>query len=338
MGVALTNLLKIRETSFKDLENKILVVDGQNMLYQFLTTIRQSDGGLFTDSNGNVTSHLIGLISRITNFLSKKLKLVFVFDGKVPEIKYLELQRRKSIKLDAQKKYETAVEQKNIEDMKKFASRTSRLTKEMVDEAISLIKAMGLPVIQAPSEGEAQAAHIVSKGEAYAIISQDADSLIFGATRVVRNLNVSGKRKIGATYKTINPEIIELNENLNELGITRDQLIYLAILVGTDYNIGGIKGIGPKNAIKLVKEHKNPEDIFNNLEWTFDISWKEVFNTIKNIPVTDDYELFWSDYDKEKIIEILVDKHNFSEERVNSLFEKLDKTQQDNKQKSLFEY
>ena len=338
MGVALTNLLKIREINIKDLEGKILVVDGQNMLYQFLTTIRQQDGSLLTDSEGRITSHLIGLISRLINFLSKKLKIIFVFDGKVPELKYKELQRRKSIKVDAQKKYEEASQKENIEDMKKYASRTTRLTKEMIDEAIELLKAMGIPVIQAPSEGEAQAAHMVAKGDAYAIISQDADSLLFGATRVIRNLNVSGRRKIGATYKTVSPEIIELSENLNELGIDRNQLMLLSILVGTDYNIGGIKGIGPKKALKLVHDFKEPEKLFAEVDWNFDVSWKEVYETLKSIPTTDDYELKWNNFDKDKIKEILVDKHDFSADRINSLFEKLEKVADDNQQKSLFEY
>jgi flap endonuclease-1 len=338
MGVALTNLLKIREISIKDLEGKILVVDGQNMLYQFLTTIRQQDGSLLTDSHGRVTSHLIGLISRLTNFLSKKLKIIFVFDGKVPDLKYNEIQRRKGIKIDAQKKYEEASAKKNIEEMKKYASRTTRLTKEMVAEAIELLKAMGIPVVQAPSEGEAQAAHMVAKGDAYAIISQDADSLLFGATKVVRNLNVSGRRKMGATYKTVSPEMIELSENLNNLGIDRDQLMLLSILVGTDYNIGGIKGIGPKKALKLVKEFKEADKIFAEVSWEFEVSWQEVYDTLKNIPTTDDYKLKWNNFDKEKIKEILVDKHDFSADRINSLFEKLEKVADQNQQKSIFEF
>ncbi len=338
MGVALTNLLKIREISIKDLANKILVVDGQNMLYQFLTTIRQQDGSLLTDSHGRVTSHLIGLISRLTNFLSKKLKLVFVFDGKVPDLKNRELQRRKTIKIDAQKKYEEASQKEDIEEMKKYASRTTRLTKDMVDEAIELLRAMGIPVVQAPSEGEAQAAHMVARGDAYAIVSQDADSLLFGATKVVRNLNVSGRRKIGATYKTVSPEMIELAENLNELGIDRNQLILLSILVGTDYNVGGIKGIGPKKALKLVKEFKEADKIFEQVEWTFDVSWQKVYDTLKNIPTTNDYEIKWNNFDKDKIKQILVDKHDFSADRINSLFEKLEKVADDNSQKSIFEF
>ncbi len=203
--------------------------------------------------------------------------------------------------------------------MKKYASRSTRLTKEHVEEAKLLLSAMGIPVIQAPSEGEAQAAHIVAKGDAYAIISQDSDSLLFGATRVVRNLSVSGKRKIE---------------------MDRDQLIVLSMLVGTDYNVGGIKGIGPKKAMKLIKEIDSTEKIFEEVKWEehFTVSWKEVYDLLHNIPVTDDYELTWTEYDKDKIRELLVDKHDFAEERVNSLFDKLDKSAKNNLQKSLFEY
>lgn len=340
MGVALTKILKIKEISFKDLENKTLVVDGQNMLYQFMTTIRQQDGALLTDSKGNVTSHLIGLISRVTNFLSKKLKLIFVFDGDVPELKHKELQKRKDAKIKAKQKYEEAKAAEDIKEMKKYASRSTRLTRKHVEEAKKLLDAMGIPVVQAPSEGEAQAAHIVAKGDAYAIISQDADSLLFGATRVVRNLSVSGRRKIGATYKSINPELISLTENLNALNIDRNKLIVLAMLIGTDYNVGGIKGIGPKKALKLIKEHKDNNEIFEEVQWneTFEVPWKKIYDLLHNIPVTDNYKLEWQEYNKEKIKKILVDKHDFSEDRVNSLFEKLDKSIENNKQKSLSDF
>lgn len=340
MGTAITNILTIKEINISHLSNKVLVVDGQNMLYQFLTSIRQQDGSLLTDSKGQVTSHLIGLIARVTNFMSKKLKLVFVFDGTVPELKHKELQKRKQNKIHAEKKYQEAKSAENIEEMKKFASRTTRLTKEMVEEAKLLLNAIGIPVIQAPSEGEAQAAHMVAKGDAYAIVSQDADSLLFGATKVVRNLNVSGRRKYGSTYKSISPEIIDLSENLNNLGIDRNQLIILSMLVGTDYNIRGIKGIGPKKALKLVKEIKDKEKLFEEVKWdeNFEISWEKVYETLNTVPVTDDYVIEWKNFDKEKITELLVKKHDFSEDRVNGLFEKLEKAQADNSQKSIFEY
>jgi len=340
MGTAITSLLKIKETSIKELSGKTLVVDGHNMLYQFLTTIRQQDGSLLTDRNGNVTSHLIGLIARLTTFLQNNIKLIFVFDGKVPDLKKQELQKRKTAKISAQEKYETAKSEENVADMKKYASRTTRLTPELLEEAKTLIGAIGIPIVQAPSEGEAQAAKIVSNGDAYAIVSQDADSLLFGATRVIRNLNISGKRKVGATYKKVYPEIIELSENLNELHIDREKLIFLAMLVGTDYDVGGIKGIGPKTAISLVKKYDKPEDLFEEVKWSehFSISWEEVYDTIININIIDDYSLEWKPFDKKKIRALLVDKHDFSEERISRLFEKLELTAELNKQKSIFDY
>ncbi len=340
MGTAITSLLKIKETSIKELSGKTLVIDGQNMLYQFLTTIRQQDGSLLTDKNGNVTSHLIGLISRLTNFLQNNLKIIFVFDGKVPDLKKQELQKRKEVKISAQEKYETAKAKENIADMKKYASRTTRLTPDLLEEAKVLIDAIGLPIVQAPSEGEAQAARIVANGDAYAIVSQDADSLLFGATRVVRNLNIAGKRKMGATYKKVYPEIIELSETLNHLQIDRKKLILLAMLVGTDYNVGGIKGIGPKTAISLVKKYDKPEELFEEVKWFnhFTVDWKDVYDALINVAVIDDYSLEWKPFDKEKIRAILVDKHDFSEERMARLFEKLEKTAELNKQKSIFDY
>ena len=257
MGIAITDLLSKKEISLDELKGKIVLVDSHMMLYQFLTTIRQRDGSQLTDSKGNVTSHLVGLLARIPNLMAKDIKLAFVFDGTAPELKKKERDRRKDLKIDAKKKYEEAAKEDDIELMKKYAARTTFLTKEAIDEAKNLIKAFGLPVIQAPSEAEAQAAHMVSKGDGDIVATNDADALIFGAESVVRNLSIAGKRKktskIG--YETIKPEIVSLNDTLNNLGIDQDQLIILAMLVGTDFNLGGIKGIGPKNALKIVKKH-----------------------------------------------------------------------------------
>jgi len=216
----------------------------------------------------------------------------------------------------------------------------SRLTKEMIEEAQQLITALGLPVIQAPSEGEAQAAHIVNKGDAFASVSQDFDSLLFGTKKLVRNLTVSEKRKLPnkLAYETIKPEILDLTENLNNLGIDQEQLIALGMLVGTDFNIGGIKGIGPKNALKLVKQYgKNFDTLFTQTKWNeyFEISWQEVYHTIHDMPTTDDYELNWKNIDTEKTMKLLCDEHNFSKERIESALSKLTQETEKNKQKNL---
>lgn len=326
MGVKLTELLKIKEINFDDLKGKTIAIDASNHLYQFLSSIRERDGSLLKDSKGQVTSHLVGLFSRTTNLMQKNIKLVYVFDGKVPELKHAETARRKAVKIDAQKRYEAAAEQQDVEEMKKYASRTSRLTPEMIAEAKKLLLALGIPIIQAPAEGEAQASYMTQK-DVYAIASQDADSLIFGAKRVIRNLSITGKKKMPGklSYADVSPERIILKDNLEHLNITQDQLIALSILIGTDYNTGGIKGIGPKNALKLVKEYKTDFDaMFKHTKWDehFDYPWKEVFDTIKNMPVTDDYSLAWGKINKDEVIKLLVHEHDFSLERVNSSLDK----------------
>lgn len=343
MGVALTELLLIKEIDIEFLRNKVLVVDAPMWLYQFLSSIRQRDGSLLTDSNGNVTSHLTGLLSRISNLAQQSIKLAFVFDGEPPKLKKLTLEKRKGIKLEAQKNFEKAREKADEELMKKYAARTSRLSNEMIVEAKKLVEAFGIPVIEAPSEAEAQASLIAKNGDVFAIATNDADALLFDAPKIVRNLNMAGKKKKTnkLSYETINPDLIELEVNLKHLGINHDQLVALAMLIGTDYNIGGIKGIGPKTALKIVKKHGNNfEKLFDEAKWNdfFDFSWNEVFDLIKNIPVDIHYHLKWTDVDEEKIMKLLVDKHDFSEERVKSQIEGLIKTKNKGSQKGLGEF
>ncbi|MAG91536.1 flap endonuclease-1 [Candidatus Woesearchaeota archaeon] len=343
MGVALTELLVMKEIDLDFLRNKVLVVDAPMWLYQFLSSIRQRDGSLLTDSEGNVTSHLMGLMTRISNLSQQNIKLAFVFDGEPPKLKKLTLEKRKETKIEAQKKFERAKEKEDLELMKKYAARTSRLTPEMIDEAKKLVEAFGLPAINAPSEAEAQASFIVKNGDAFALATNDADALLFESPQVVRNLNMAGKKKRTnkLSYETINPELIRLEENLKHLGISQEQLIALAMLIGTDYNAGGIKGIGPKNALKLVKKYGNNLDtMFKEAKWSenFDFSWNEVFDLIKSIDVDKDYGLEWSPVDEEKIMKLLVDKHDFSEERVKSQVEALVKENKKKNQKGLSDF
>jgi flap endonuclease-1 len=342
MGLAITEILTPKEITIEDLKNKTLAVDTYNLLYQFLSSIRQADGSLLQDSKGRVTSHLTGLFHRITKLMSYNMKFIFCFDGEVPALKNRERERRKELKVEAQKKYEEASQKENLEEMKKFAARTSRLTREMVEDAKELIRALGQCIVEASSEGEAQASYIVRKGDADYVLSQDADCFMFGATKLVKNLTISGKRKKpGAyTYEEVSPEVIELKDVLKELAIDQEQLIILGILVGTDYNIGGIKGIGPKKALGLIKKHnKDYDSLFKEAKWDdhFDFSWKEIFDLIKHMKVSEHYQLRWEPVDNEKIIKVLVDEHDFSRERVESSLAKLAESA-DRKQKSLSDF
>ncbi len=343
MGLKFKDIVQVEEIKFSELNNKILVVDTFNMLYQFLSSIRSADGTPLKDSKGNVTSHLAGLFSRVSNLMQKNLKLAFVFDGKPPQLKHEERQRRRQIKEEAKKAYEIAKEREDIGGMKKYAMRTTTLTKEMVDEAKYLLDLMGLPVIQAPSEGEAQVAFMAKKGDADYGVSQDYDSLLYGTPNLVRNLSISGKKKRTSklSFETIKPEVINLTKTLNSLGLDNDQLIVLAMLVGTDYNRAGIKGIGPKKALKLVKEYgKDFDALFKEVKWeeTYELGWNEIYYLFKNMPTSDDYDLSFRRYDKDKILEFLCDKHDFSRQRIESTLQKLDKSLPSQQQKGLGEF
>lgn len=341
MGLQFKELVVKKEISIRDLSGKVLAVDAMNMLYQFLTTIRSPDGTVLTDSKGRVTSHLIGLFSRTAALMEQGLKLVFVFDGRPPEIKQKTWEKRTAAKKEASLKLKEAEEEGDVESMRKFAARTAVLTKDMREDAKAVITALGLPIVQAPSEGEAQTARMVKNGDAYASVSQDYDNLIFDCPLLVRNLSIEGRRKkAGAfAYQKVNPELISLKEVLDHLGLNLDQLIVLAILVGTDYNPGGVKGIGPKTGLKLLKEHGNDfETIFAKVEWGKhypDLTWQEVFDTIKKMPVTDNYKLEWKKIDEKNLLKLLVEEHDFSEERVRVKLEKLKEAQKEMAQKGL---
>jgi flap endonuclease-1 len=341
MGTNLKDLLIMKEIDFPDLKDKLLIVDSFNILYQFLSNIRQPDGTPLKDSRGRVTSHLTGLFTRTTNLMSRGIKLGFVFDGQPPALKHMEHERRAEIKKEAMHEYQKAKEAGNIEEMKKFASRTSRLTTEMIEESKELIRALGLPVIQAKSEGEAQMAYVVNHAKAFAGVSEDYDSLLYGINNLVKNLTISGKRKIGAAYINIKPKIINFSENINNLGIDREQLIALALLVGTDYNYGGIKGIGPKTAIKLVKKHgKDFDSLFKETEWDkhFDIPWTEIYDVINKMPVNTDFDLKFGKVNPDKIRQMLIEEHDFSKERVESSLSKVIKEEPNKDQKGLGEW
>ncbi|MEK6857690.1 MAG: flap endonuclease-1 [Nanoarchaeota archaeon] len=343
MGVNLRDIIIRKPITLEELKGKIIVIDSFNILFQFLTTIRSREGNLLTDSKGNVTSHLIGLFSRTANFMQHGIKPVFVFDGVHPELKHKEIERRIEIKQEAQKKYEQAKAQEDVELMKKYAARTTRLTPQMIDEAKKLVTLLGLPVIQAPSEGEAQASFIVKQGDGWAVSSQDYDSILYATPRLIQNLSIAGKRKKTKTLATVivSPELIDLKENLQNIGVTQDQLIAIAMLVGTDYNIGGVKGIGPKNAIKLVKKHGlNFEQLFEEVKWSehCETSWRDVFKMFKEMPVEKEYKIKFNSVDVEGLKKFLIEERDFGAERVEKTLEPLLKQEKNKNQKGLFDF
>ncbi len=341
MGVKIKDILEVEEIKIDDLNGKTLVVDAMNVLYQFLSSIRQYDGTPLMDSKGNITSHLSGVFYRITNLIEKGLDFVFVFDGKSPEFKKLTQKKRIEKKEEAERKWKEAIEKEDFEEAKKYAQATSRLSSEMIEETKELLDAMGINYVVAPSEGEAQAAYMAkTDSRIYGVLSQDLDSLLFGAPVVVRNVSVGLKKKIPGTkqYVSVSPERIVLDKSLKNMEISQDQLIMIGILVGTDYNEGGVKGIGAKKALKLVKKYENMEDLLENIEWNFDVDFLDLFYFFKEPPVTNDYNIEVKKINEDKIKDILVERHEFSENRIENTIEKLKKAKERKKQRSLFNW
>ena len=263
MGLNLKDLVVREKTTLESFASRIIAIDAYNALYQFLATIRGYDGAQLADSQGAVTSHLSGLFYRNINFLSLGIRPVYVFDGKPPSMKSAEIMRRKKAKKDASIKYERAISEGNMADARKYAQQTTSMQDGMVDDSKKLLDMFGIPYVDAPSEGEATAAYMTQTGKAYASASQDFDSVLFGAKKLVRNFTNSGRRKIPNrnTYVDVVPEIIESSRTLEELKLTKEQLVDIGILIGTDFNPDGFERVGPKTALKLIREHTRLEDI-----------------------------------------------------------------------------
>jgi len=316
MGVNIRGIVELKGTSLEALTGKIVAVDAYNTLYQFLSIIRQPDGTPLTDSSGRTTSHLSGLIYRTTNLMGAGLKLVFVFDGKPSELKAKVIKDRSERREEALRKWEEA---KVLfpEDAFKYAQASARIDATIVEDAKTLLTLMGIPYVQAPSEGEAQAAYMVQKGDAELVSSQDYDSLLFGAPITIRNLS--------APRKKAKLEVVELKALEEKHGITREELIDIAILVGTDFN-EGIKGVGVKRALKLIRKHHSIENLLSEaaIGTREGIEDYELVRDIFLHPdVNKSYELKWGTPDAGKIKEFLCKKHDFSEERVSKTLEKI---------------
>lgn len=327
MGVDLSEIIPKRKTTLEEFSGKSVAIDGYNALYQFLAIIRQPDGTPLKDRTGRVTSHLSGILYRSTNLIEKGIRLAYVFDGEPPELKEMEIRRRRAVKEEAAQRYEAALKVGKIEDARKYAQATSQLKDLMVSDSKRLLDALGIPWIQAPSEGEAQASFMASHGEVWAAGSQDHDCLLFGAPRILKNLAITGRRKLPGrnAYVEVEPEVIELSRVLSELGLTREQLVDVGILVGTDFNPDGVRGIGPKTAVKLIKEHGSLESIPEEIKQKLgDPEQLESIRTIFLKPkTTSDYSLRWKKADLDQVVRFLCGERDFSEERVRKAVEKM---------------
>jgi len=323
MGVNLSPIVTAQEIELEDLRGKTVAVDAYNTIFQFLSIIRQPDGKPLMDAEGRVTSHLSGLLYRTANLIEAGIEPSFVFDGKPNELKAGTIEERIARREKARQEYEEALAEGDMKKAFSKAQQTSRITPEILETSKKLISLMGLPVIQAPSDGEAQAAYMCGKGDVYAAASQDFDSILFGAPLLVRNLTISGRRKVPGKqlYRDVKTELIDSKTMLESLGVTREQLVDVCIMIGTDFN-AGVNGIGPKKGLKLIQKYGTLEKVMDDTD--IDIpEYEDVREIFLNGPKSDDYSVKIAEMDKEGILDLMTE-YGFSEDRVNSVISKID--------------
>lgn len=318
MGVKFRDLISPEQLKFEDLDGKTVALDAANVIYQFLSSIRQTDGTPLKDRNGRITSHFSGILYRTSALIERGIKPIYVFDGQSSILKSETQSMRREVKVESERKWKEALDEGRIEEAKKYASRSSRMSPEIVEGSKKLLKLMGIPYIQAKGEGEAQASYMVDQGDAWCVASQDYDCLLFGAPRMVKNLTISGTRA--------NLELIELEKILGKLEISREQLVDLALLVGTDFNLG-IKGIGAKKGLKLIKKYGDVYQALESMDVQMDVDPKILRDMFLSYEFVSNYQLKWQKADKNGIVAFLCREHDFSEERVLSALDKLKKMQ-----------
>jgi len=309
-----------------DLRGKSFAVDANNYLYQFLSLIRMPDGTPLHDSHGNITSHLAGLMFRSTRLIHDyDIHLVFVFDGEPPELKQHEIMKRRELREKATLEWHEALEKGDYATAFSKAVMTSRLTRSLVEDAKYLLSLLGIPLVQAQSEAEAQGAYMAMKGEVWAASSKDYDSLLFGAPRLLRFLTISGREFLPSKgiSRPLKPELIELDSFLGSYSITREQLIDIAIMIGTDFN-EGVKGIGPKTALNLIQKHGEIENLPSEVKAKIETQDYEVVRRFFLHPnLTSDYTLRYTEMNEDGLYHFLCHQRNFSRDRVETVIRRM---------------
>ncbi len=326
MGVNLSDIVPVERRELEDLSGQTLAIDAYNAIYQFLSIIRGPDGTPLKDSRGRVTSHLTGLLYRNINLLEANIRPAYVFDGHPHVMKAHTLAERSERRAKAHEDWKEAVSDGDVERARSKATQSSRINNEIVESSRILLTYLGIPVVQAPEEGEAQAAYMAQQGAVWAASSQDYDALLFGAPRLVRNLNITGRRKMPGSkeYRDVHIEVVELLKVLEANGLeSREQLIDLCMLMGTDYN-PGIRGIGPKKGLKLIKEKGTLDRALEAINESIPDREviKEIFLRVEHL---DDYKLEWRPAQRDKIVEFMCNEHEFSEARVTAALDRLEK-------------
>lgn len=332
MGVNLSDLTEPKSMEMEDLRGKKVAIDTYNIVYQFMSAIRQPDGYPLCDSKGRTTSHLTGLLHRTASLIEAGIEPVFVFDGKPHPLKQATLDGRKERREKAEQEWKDAVERGDMKTAHTKAQQTSRMTDEVKESAKELIRYMGLPIVDAPSDGEQEAAYICRRKDVWATASQDFDSLLFGTPVLLRNLTMTGRRKVPGKdiYREIKTEVIDSEEFLWNLGISREQLVDMCILMGTDFNTG-IKGIGPKKALKLVRDNGDLESVLRKIGEDIP-DYQEIRGIFLDYEGSDDYSVEHGPLDRQAVVDMLT-SYDFSADRVNSALDRIESARKEEERK-----
>jgi len=326
----------VKESLIKNYFGRKVAIDASMAIYQFLIAIRQ-DGNQLTNDEGEVTSHLAGLFYRTIRLLENGIKPVFVFDGKPPQMKSGELAKRAERREEAEKQLAKAHEAGEVEEIDKFSRRLVKVTKEHMADCKKLLRLMGVPIVQAPTEAEAQCAALVKAGKVYATATEDMDALAFHSGRLLRHMTFSEARKMPI-------QEFVYDKVLAELEMTHEQFVDLCILLGCDY-CESIRGIGPKRAYDLIQQYKSIEEILKNIDvkkYTVPEDW--VYKSARQLFLNPDVsesgaiELKWAEPNVDEIVKFMVEEKGFSEERIRNGVKKIVKSRQSSTQGRLDDF
>jgi len=318
----------IKKNEMKNYFGRKVAIDASMSLYQFLIAVR-SEGAQLTDADGETTSHLMGTFYRTIRMIDNGLKPVYVFDGKPPTMKSGELDKRMAKRADAETALEKAKEEGNEEEVDKQSRRLVKVGKSHVDDCKKLLKFMGVPFVSAPCEAESQCAELVKKGKVWAVGTEDMDALTFGTNVLLRHLTFSEAR-----LKETGTKEFHLREVLEGLEMSQNEFIDLCIMLGCDY-CEKIRGMGPKNALKAMQEHRSIEKVIENLDkkkYTVPENWmfaeaRRLFIT-PDVTPAEEFDFKWEKPDIEGLVQYMCEEKGFEEGRIRNGAAKLTKARE----------
>ncbi|MFX0034252.1 MAG: hypothetical protein ACFE9I_01265 [Candidatus Hermodarchaeota archaeon] len=330
------NIIVRKEINFPELAGKIIAIDAPNIIMGLFSFARKNPDGtyaeLILDRTQRPISHLYGILYRVSFYYSKNIFPIFCFDGKVSELKRIITKDQLNDFRFTQKWYKQAMKSGNTSLASQIALSKEYMWHNIILESKHLLGALGVPYIESPASAESQCAYLVRKKIVDFSNSQDFDSLLFGCPFVIQNLSKSMRRKIQNKwrYEKIQPLKIDLHKNLENLGITIFQLVDIAILIGTDY-FPGIKGIGSKKALTLIRKYITLENLIlkEHLNYDFGTLKPKTIKKIRAIFLAPDINenigiLYWNFPDKERILALLCQEHFLNKVRVLQNLEKLE--------------